>query len=409
VSWQSLPLKRLCDVSREIVDPHDLVDESVFLYSLPAWHEIGDGRSERVEEIASAKLALRGGEVLVSKLNPEKDVVIHVVSNNERLLCSPELIALEPRRADGRFIYYLMQSARVRASLRSSVESVTNSHKRARVDKFLASHVSVPDLDTQKAIAAFLDRETARIDQLIEKKQRLVALLEEKEFAKIRLAVSGYLQPDVRFGSTRNDWISSLPEHWEIRPLRRVAFFQRGHDLPVDSREEGPVAVIGSGGLSGYHSAPQAKAPGIVTGRYGTIGTFHYIDDDYWPLNTTLYTKRIFEHPRFVWYTLRAMSYLFVLNSLKSAVPGVDRNDLHFEYVPVPPRSEQIAIASYLDQSSESFRKASHRIAETIDRLREFRAALITAAVTGRIDPATWRRRGDTDRRLHRIDEALAS
>src|SRR5262245_37828063 len=85
------------------------------------------------------------------------------------------------------------------------------------------------------------------------------------------------------------EWLGEIPEHWEQKTLGNVARLQRGHDLPASERQPGDIPVVSSSGISDYHIAAKAKAPGVVTGRYGTIGKVFYIDQDYWALNTTLY------------------------------------------------------------------------------------------------------------------------
>ncbi|MBC6416823.1 MAG: restriction endonuclease subunit S [Rhodospirillales bacterium] len=143
--------------------------------------------------MASGKLLLDGGEILVSKLNPEKSAVLLAEHHEIPTMCSPEFIVLIPRAINRRFAYFFMLSAPLRHQLNASVESVTNSHKRARVDRFLASKIELPDLDTQKAIADFLDRETARIDEIIGKTQQSIALLGERRAVLITAAVTGQI------------------------------------------------------------------------------------------------------------------------------------------------------------------------------------------------------------------------
>ena len=125
-----------------------------------------------------------------------------------------------------------------------------------------------------------------------------------------------------------------------------------------------------------------------MTGRYGTIGTFHYIEEDYWPLNTTLYcVNRWGNHARFLWYMMQNIAALFLANSAKSAVPGVDRNDLHPVEVAAPPSpGEQRRIASYLDEETGRISSVIGMIEGSITSLGEYRTALISAAVTGTID-----------------------
>ena len=270
--------------------------------------------------------------------------------------------------------------------------------------------VPLPDLPTQKAIADFLDRETARIDQLIEKKQRMVEVLGEKRQSVISRAVTKGLDADVPMKDSGVVWLGDIPVHWDVKQLRRAIMFQRGHDLPTDEREEGEVVIVSSSGVSSTHSRAIAKAPGIVTGRYGTIGQFHLINQDYWPLNTTLYSINLYgNEPRFLLYMLAHMSPQFLAHAVKSAVPGVDRKDVHADHVAVPPISEQRAIAAFLDRETVRIDTLVTKIRETIDRLREFRSALITAAVTGQIDVSTWSNQGTSDRRLDQIEEATSA
>ena len=277
-------------------------------------------------------------------------------------------------------------------------------------DKLRSERIPIPVHETQKAIADFLDRETARIDQLIEKKQRMVEVLGEKRQAVISRAVTKGLDADVPMKDSGVVWLGDIPVHWDVKQLRRAIMFRRGHDLPTDEREEGEVVIVSSSGVSSTHSRAIAKAPGIVTGRYGTIGQFHLINQDYWPLNTTLYSINLYgNEPRFLLYMLAHMSPQFLAHAVKSAVPGVDRKDVHADHVAVPPISEQRAIAAFLDRETVRIDTLVTKIRETIDRLREFRSALITAAVTGQIDVSTWSNQGTSDRRLDQIEEATSA
>jgi type I restriction enzyme S subunit len=115
---------------------------------------------------------------------------------------------------------------------------------------------------------------------------------------------------------------------WQTYRLGDVITLKRGHDLPEAQRQDGEVPVVSSSGITGYHNEPKAKAPGVVTGRYGTLGEVFYIEQDYWPLNTALYVIDFKgNHPRFVAYLLQ--NILRNYQSDKAAVPGVNRNVLH--------------------------------------------------------------------------------
>jgi type I restriction enzyme S subunit len=115
---------------------------------------------------------------------------------------------------------------------------------------------------------------------------------------------------------------------WQTYRLGDVLTLKRGHDLPEAQRQDGEVPVVSSSGITGYHNESKAKAPGVVTGRYGTLGEVFYLEQDYWPLNTALYvTDFKGNHPRFIAYLLQ--SILRNHQSDKAAVPGVNRNVLH--------------------------------------------------------------------------------
>ena len=115
---------------------------------------------------------------------------------------------------------------------------------------------------------------------------------------------------------------------WNTVRLGEVITLKRGHDLPDAKRQEGDVPIISSSGITGYHSEPKATGPGVVTGRYGTIGEIFYVEEDYWPLNTSLYvTDFKGNNPRFVSYLLKNILHNY--QSDKAAVPGVNRNVLH--------------------------------------------------------------------------------
>jgi len=137
---------------------------------------------------------------------------------------------------------------------------------------------------------------------------------------------------------------------------------KRGYDLPGHARVPGEVPVVSSSGVTGTHKEAKIVGPGVVTGRYGTLGEVFYIDEPFWPLNTALYVQDFKgNHRRFVSYFLK-----WILNgtqSDKAAVPGVNRNDLHARKVEVPEDpSEQEAIASVLSTYDDMIENNRRRI-----------------------------------------------
>jgi len=157
---------------------------------------------------------------------------------------------------------------------------------------------------------------------------------------------------------------------WIDTKLGDVLTLKRGYDLPTQDRRPGPFPVVSSSGVTGSHDEAKVKAPGVVTGRYGTLGEVHFITQDYWPLNTTLYVKDFKRNdPRFISYFLKGLN--FASYNDKSSVPGLNRNHLHTEIVHFPADgAEQRAIASILgafDDKIELNRQMNHTL-ETMAR-----------------------------------------
>lgn len=128
-----------------------------------------------------------------------------------------------------------------------------------------------------------------------------------------------------------------VPEGWAFCPLGDLCTLQRGFDLPKAQRENGDVPIVSSSGVTGFHSRAACQPPGIVTGRYGTIGQVFMLDRPYWPLNTSLFVADFKDNPsHFVFHILVRLP--FDQFSDKAAVPGINRNHLHQARVVMPPR-----------------------------------------------------------------------
>ena len=148
---------------------------------------------------------------------------------------------------------------------------------------------------------------------------------------------------------------------WHESRLGDVLTLQRGHDLPNTMRLDGDIPVVSSSGITGHHNEPKASAPGVVTGRYGTLGEVFYIEQDYWPLNTALYvTDFKGNHPRFIAYLLR--NVLRNYKSDKAAVPGVNRNVLHEIKIHFPDTQVQKRIAAILSAYDDLIENNRRRI-----------------------------------------------
>ena len=134
---------------------------------------------------------------------------------------------------------------------------------------------------------------------------------------------------------------------WTTGELATFITLKRGYDLPQQKRVNGNVPIFSSSGISGRHSEAMVSAPGVITGRYGTIGQVFYAAEDYWPLNTTLYVEDFHGNDAlFMYYFLKTLEWDKFTSA--SAVPGINRNTVHKEIVTVPDLDTQLTIAGYL-------------------------------------------------------------
>jgi type I restriction enzyme S subunit len=140
-----------------------------------------------------------------------------------------------------------------------------------------------------------------------------------------------------------------------------VITLKRGYDLPHQQRRPGAFPIVSSAGITGHHAEAKVQGPGVITGRYGTLGEVFFVESDFWPLNTALYVRDFKGNdPRFVSYFLRLLN--FGTQNAAGAVPGVNRNHLHAIGVRVPPLNVQRRIAGILSAYDDLIENCERRI-----------------------------------------------
>ena len=148
---------------------------------------------------------------------------------------------------------------------------------------------------------------------------------------------------------------------WQQTTLGKVLTLQRGYDLPSHQRVSGKYPIVSSSGITDYHNQYKVDPPGVITGRYGTIGEVYYIDERFWPLNTTLFVKDFKGNDvRFISYLLESLN-IKELN-VAGAVPGVNRNHLHMLKVSLPRLPTQQKIAKILSNYDDLIENNLKRI-----------------------------------------------
>ncbi len=301
------------------------------------------------------------------------------------------------RLDEGRLLHRYAAWALSSSAVSQQIRTLTRGTTRMRINLDIVREIQlpIPGIEEQRHIADFLDAETARIDHLISKFDRQRALVSEREKAALPLTVSGALLGDGQV-DTGLPWFAKAHPQSHLVPLIRVLQLQRGVDLSDSQRRPGNVPVFTTAGPSGSHDRAIADAPGVVIGRYGSIGNVHWAENPYWPHNTTLYVKNFAGNDqRYCYHLLRALPY--DMEQARAAVPGVNRNDLHKQLVPLVPRSLQKRVSRQADELA-AWQHATHsRIERAQMLLDERRQALITAVVTGQFDLTTASGRNVTE------------
>ncbi|WP_332706618.1 restriction endonuclease subunit S [Plesiomonas shigelloides] len=276
----------------------------------------------------------------------------------------------DPEKADARFVKYLFDAV-LKLQYRQFTQGAAQDNLSQA--KLLALKFLVPDdVTEQTRIADFI----ATYDDLIENNRRRIQLLEESARLLyqewfVHLRFPGHEQVKITGG---------VPEGWSKEPLENLLILQRGFDLPLSNRIEGNVPIYASTGINGFHNVAKVKAPGVVTGRSGSLGTVMYVAKDFWPLNTTLWVKEFKRaSPIFATFLLRTMK-LEGYNG-GAAVPTLNRNDVHKVDVLCPTNK----LMSEFELQVEDVFKQVDKLKEYNEKLAQARDLLLPKLMSGEL------------------------
>lgn len=300
--------------------------------NLPYDREFEDGGFVYVTEdkanSLTSNLAYQGDVVFTQRGTLGQVGIIPAAARFQRYVISQSQMKLTVNKelANPRYVYYVFRHPNTVQEIKS--RSITSGVPHINLAILRDFNIALPPLHVQDAIVETL----SPYDDLIENNRRRMALLEEsarllyREWF-VRLRFPGYEHTHIADG---------VPRGWERAQLEAALTLQRGFDLPTQDRKEGNVPIYGSTGILGYHDSAKAVAPGVVTGRSGTLGEVQYVSEDYWPLNTALWVKEFKRvTPLFALFLLREMD-LKQFNG-GASVPTLDRKSVHRVEVLIPP------------------------------------------------------------------------
>jgi type I restriction enzyme S subunit len=375
--------------------------------------------------------------VLLAKVTPcfengKKAIALGLTNGIGFATSEVHVIRPDIRRLDRTYLKYLLCSGDFHAAGTASMTGA-GGLRRVSEDAIRDFRLPIGDLESQNAIAHFLDRETSRIDQLIGAKEQQIVLLEEEHQAFVTNAVTvGLEQTELKESSL--PWVPVFPQHWTLTRLKFVCsrIVDCLHETP-EHMETGDfpsirTADVGRGILlldqakrvsaEEYRYRVQRLEPGendVVYTREGErYGLAALVPRDVkLCLGQRMMMFRANERvsPAFLMWSLNGeLAYQWLKQSTAGATsPHLNILDIRNVPLFLPPKAEQDIIATTIDCRFKRKKAARKAVAASIDKLREFRLALITAAVSGQINVSTSRKRGMIDRRLDLIEEKMCA
>jgi restriction endonuclease S subunit len=307
-----------------------------------------------------------------------------------------------------KFLYYWLIVLKNSGYIDLLCNKATIAHFTA--DKFASIELIVPPLPEQQAIAAYLDRQTAKIDALIAKKQRLLELLAEQRAALISQAVTKGLNPDVKMKDSGMESLGKVPEHWNVKRMKYISteYLQYGANesaeiddpsLPrfiriTDIREDGTLRDETFKSLPEEVAQPfLLKYGDILFARSGaTVGKSFMYRESWGKSCYAGYLIRVRVNPKiakpeFVSYFANSSLYWNWISNIfiKATIQNVSAEKYGNLLLPIPSLSEQEEIVDYLDYQSKRLSDLAAKVETAIERLHEYRAALISSVVTGKV------------------------
>jgi type I restriction enzyme S subunit len=290
------------------------------------------------------------------------------------------LLALTPvKDVDGRYYTYFIDTVIPFFSDSAAVGQLSakqmNTHK-----------VTLPTRDEQKAIAAYLDEKTGKIDELIAEKTKQVEDLRSYRTSVITEAVTHGLNPNAPLRQSGIDWLGEIPEHWNKIKLKYIADLKSGSNITADSLISNGFPVYGGNGIRGYCADYNTEGDFALIGRQGALcGNVNYAHGKFWATEHAVVCFPIKPYA-LSWFG----SLLEIMNlnqySLASAQPGLSVERIKNLLIPVPPISEQQEIADYLDEKTAKIDKLISELNNQLAELAEYKQAVISEAVTGKVD-----------------------
>ncbi|MEH8221049.1 restriction endonuclease subunit S [Aeromonas veronii] len=372
-----------------------------------------EGFTNALQEIGYQ--GVRSGDLLIHAMDGFAGAI--GISDSEGK-CSPVCSVCIPISAESVNPYYygyLVRQLAVTGFITSLSKGIRERSTEFRFSEFSPLELALPPVDEQHIIAAFLDYETARIDRLIAQQQRLIELLKEKRQAVISHAVTKGLNPDAPMKDSGVEWIGQVPEHWVISPLKYKCVFSGGGTPSKDNLEywNGSIPWVSPKDMKSFwitdaedkiteqaikESSTKLVQPGAVlmVVRSGILQRTIPVGMNTIPvtMNQDMKAIRFSSDVYAEWLSFFIKGYedslLLDWRKQGATVESIEHEYLANSLMLFPPEEEARSIIAALGRRLDKFDQLEQRASDAITLLQERRTALISAAVTGKIDLRGW-------------------
>lgn len=412
--WLAKRLKYVATHNDEVLSESTDEDQEIDYVEIS-----GVSLSRGIEEIerltfgqapSRARRKVRSGDILISTVRTYLRAIAKVDEASPDLIASTGFCVVRPGiEVDSGFIGWAAKSEPFVSEV--VARSVGVSYPAINASELVNIQVPLPPIETQQRIARFLDERTARIDGLIEKKRALLDRLAEKRQALITRAVTKGLNPDAPMKPSGIDWLGDVPAHWEVGNIRRFARMKTGHTPSRQNVEywddctipwftladvwqlrdgtrwylEETAETISELGLA--NSAAELLPAGTVVfsrtasvGYSGIMPVSMATSQDFW--NWICGQKLL---PEYLLLLFRSMTQKFEESTSGSTHKTIYQGIASGLEICVAPIDEQRTISAHVFDSASVIDRTSSKVQQSIAKMSEYRAALVTSAVKGQI------------------------
>ncbi|WP_318461914.1 restriction endonuclease subunit S [Photobacterium leiognathi] len=416
--WSAKPIKFLCTYNDEVIN--DSTDnnyeiEYVDIGSVSA--STGITKTETIcfsKAPSRARRIVKDGDVIISTVRTYLEAIAPINNPPSNMVVSTGFAVIRPTSELHKdFAAYCL---RAKGFIKEVVaRSVGVSYPAINASDLVNISIPFVGIDEQTQIAAFLDHETAKIDTLIEKQQQLIELLKEKRQAVISHAVTKGLNPDAPMKDSGVEWLGEVPEHWGVYKLKHACSeIFLGLTSKVDYVDFGGIPLVRALNINGgildltqarHISEAQHKKlttyrkaarNDVLLSKSGTIGTAAIVDTDIeFSIYESIFALRAIKeilHPKYLLFFIQSSvaKSQYSKGSVGMGVHHLNMPDIEEVLIPIPSLNMQELILNKLNVDMLHFEQLVDNAKKSIKLMQERRTALISAAVTGKIDVRNW-------------------